>query len=165
MSETPLDTPRSRKCTLLLDENLSSVTVADILRRIPDWTIELHSDHLGRGADDAEVAEYCGKRGWALVTCDEMRYTPETKRAISAHNVRVLKVVVKKKTLGVEIAASLVVAREKIIGFLKKNRAAVVAHIRRDGTLQIMSTFDGGTNRLTASQERTTRKFGGGKLF
>jgi hypothetical protein len=166
MSETPSGTPRKRdECVLLLDENVSSITVAEILSKVPDWTIELHSNHFERGASDAEVAEYCGQRGWALVTCDDMRYTPETKRAIAANNVRVLKVVVKKKTLGVEIAASLVIAREKILGFLKKNRTAVVVHIQKDGSLQVMNRFEEPMKPLTASQQRTARKFGNDKLF
>jgi len=149
----------------LLDENLSSLTIAEILRKAPDWIIELHDDHFERGASDADVAEYCGKRGWALVTCDDMRYTPETKKAIAANNLRVLKVVIKKKTLGVEIAAALILAREKIVGFLRNNRAAVVAHIQKDGTLHIRARFEDATRELTAAQKRTARKFGTGRLF
>lgn len=141
------------------------MAIVEILRQAPDWTIELHGAHLDRGASDAEVVTYCGTRGWALVTCDDMRYTPETKRAIAEHNVRVIKVVVKKKTLGVEIASSLIIARDKIIGFLKNNRTAIVAHIQKDGSINVRERFDQHTKGLTASQQRTERKHGAGRLF
>jgi hypothetical protein len=166
MSETPSDTQQRRRgCVLLLDENINSLTVAETLRKLTGWTIELHSDHFERGADDAAVVAFCGQRGWALVTCDEMRYTPETKAAIEENKTRVLKVIVNKETHGVEIAASLVLARERIIRFLKANRAAVVAHIRRDGTIGAVTRFEAPRLDLTSSQKRTARKFGTGKLF
>ena len=52
-----------------------------LLRTVRQWTIELHIDHLPAGADDDEVVKLCGQKGFTLVTCDEMRYTPETMRS------------------------------------------------------------------------------------
>ena len=143
---------------------MSSVTIADTLRKASGWTIELATDHFKDGAGDADIATYCGERGWALVTCDEMRYTPETKKAIVNSSVRVLKVVSKQRQ-GIEIAASLVLARERIVGFLKKNKSAVVCHIHKDGTLHPMERFEDAATTLTDSQKRTARKYGTGKLF
>ena len=76
MSKTPLDTRRrDRKPVLLLDENISSPAFAVPLRALKEvWRVELVTDHLPRGASDADVVALCGRNGWTLNTCDEMRY-------------------------------------------------------------------------------------------
>ena len=94
MSEKPSDTLtlplRDSVPTLLLDENLSSQTIAEFLRRIKrEWRIELCTDYLPRGTPDPEVIKLCGERDWTLVSCDDnIRYVPENKKAILKNRVR-----------------------------------------------------------------------------
>lgn len=161
MSEMRSDTRRRSDIPrLLLDENLSSNSVAVPLRRLPGWIIELHQDHLPRGASDREVAEFCGRQGWAIVTCDDMRYTPETKIAMARFSARVFKVVVNRETHGMHIVSSLVSAREAILKMLRADNGPFCAHVRRSGAVKVMTRLDEIVGQMTDAQKRTFKKFG-----
>jgi hypothetical protein len=152
--------PRSRECVVFLDENMSSPEIAEILRQLDGWRIEIHLDHLTPGTSDEDVANFCGPRGWAVVTCDDMRYTPETKLAMLQQHVRVFKVVRHDDTHGLELAAALVTARKSIIGMMRKNRTAMCAHVRLNGDVNVVRYFDDVALSLSPSQLKTYRKYG-----
>ncbi len=164
MSERPSGTQRrNRECVVFLDENMSSLDTAAALRELMGWTVELHLDHLPRGASDVDVVTFCGERGWAVITSDEMRYTPETKIAITRHHTRIFKVIGHRDTHGREIIAALVLARRKIIEILIKNKTALCAHVRQNGDVKIMTRFEeafGTVQEMSESQLRTLRKYG-----
>jgi hypothetical protein len=160
MSSKPAGTAPKRTCTLLLDENISSDSIAAPLRDLGGWNIELHGDHFEAGTSDAEVALTCGDHGWAIVTCDDMRYTPETKQVLARHGGRVLKVSTRGgSTHYIEIVSALVGARYRIISLLAKDRSSWCAHVNRAGSVTIMARYDD-YGELSESQTRTARKYG-----
>jgi hypothetical protein len=136
---------------------MSSPPIANNARQVNDWKLELHTDHLKRGVDDMDVVALCGRHGWALVTCDEMRYTPETKAAIVTWNVAVFKVVIHKKTNGIEIAAAMIAGRRRMLDLLAKQKPPFCAHVQLNGSVNLMSDFE--DIALTESQRRTLRKY------
>jgi len=88
-----------------------------------------------------------------------MRYAPETRAAIVRHRVRIFKLTIGRETHGVMMASMLVIAQDKIIDLLRKNRTAFCAHILRNGTVQIRTRFEDDKG-FTDSQRRTFRKYG-----
>ena len=152
--------PRSRECVLLLDENMSSPTIVEPLREFTDWIIKTHGDCLDPGATDDDVVTFCGRNDYALVSLDEMRYTPETTEAIRRHNVAVFKVVTHKETHFVVVASALIQARRNIVSLVRKNRTGFCAHVYQNGRVRIVTRFEDTTEVLTESQQKTMRKFG-----
>lgn len=164
MSETPSNTRESRKrrdgCCLLLDENICTPIIAEPLRRLAQWKIEIHRDHLPAGAPDPEVVTYCGERGWGLITCDDMRHCPDTVRAIIKYQVGVFRVILRKEMHGVRIMSSLVQAQPAVIKQFHHNRAAFWSHILSDGDTRVVSRFDEALAGLTESQRKTFARYG-----
>src|SRR5204863_8467788 len=103
-------------------------------------------------ATDVEVVTFCGEQGWGLITCDELRHTRETVRAIMRYHVAIFRVVLRKRTHGVRIMSALVQAQRAIIDTMAKHRGAFCAHVRADGTTRIMSRFDQAQTGLTEAQ-------------
>lgn len=129
------------------------------LRELDEWRIELHPDYLNRGVPDMDVVALCGQRRWALVTCDDMRYTPETKYAMVAWNVCVFKVVIHKKTHLLEMTSALIAGRKRILDLLDKQPHPFCAHVQLNGTVTVMSsTFN--DVKMTDSQRQTFKKYG-----
>jgi hypothetical protein len=152
--------PRSRPCVLLLDENMSSLLIAEQLRKLEGWDIQLHDSHLDRGAADHAVVDLCGRNHWGLVTCDDMRYTPETKVAMVEQRVRIFKVVCGRETHVIRITAALIGARLKMIALMKKTQIAMCAHIQLNGHVVVRNYFDDVIATMTPSQRKTFLKFG-----
>lgn len=152
--------PRKDDCVLMLDENRCSQIISDPLNRLTGWTIERFKSHLKKGTEDDKVVAFCGERGWGLISTDDMRYTPETQLAIVAYDVRVFKVVVRKNTAFTEIMASLVLGRAEIQDIMRRERKALVAHVRRKGDVQIMTRLEHVRAAYSESQLRTARKYG-----
>jgi hypothetical protein len=161
MSEKPSDTSTSleRPPTLLLDENLSSSDIAQVLRKFPlEWGIELHTDHFPRGLSDVEVIQGCADRQWSLISCDDrIRYVPQNKAAVLRCRVRAF-MFGKGNYQGVEYAAALVVGRAHIVNAIRRSSGHLLARIQRDGDVQILEP-KAPTGELTARQ-KTQIKFG-----
>lgn len=139
---------------------MSSLRLAVLLRTVRAWTIELHADHLRPGADDDEVVALCGKQGFTIVTCDDMRYTPETMAAMVAYGVGFFKISSANANTERK-AAAIIVASDRMIRLAHENKAnAFCAHVRLDGHVQHMVDAFKDFPPRTASQQRTERKYG-----
>ncbi len=163
MSEKPSDTstlpPRDDTPSLLLDENLSSADIPEMLRRIrKEWRIEQHLDHFRPGTADPEVIAECGRRRWALVSCDDrIRYVPQNKAAVIKHGVHAF-MFGKGNYQGVEYAAALIVGRGQMLNMIRRTAGYFFAHVRRSGEIVLMEPRP---NKATeASREKTIRKYG-----
>lgn len=162
MSEPPSSTSptpqRDSASVFLLDENLSSSDIAIFLRRLRDWTIELHTDHFQRGMNDVDLIRECGARGWALITCDDrIRYVPESKAAVLEHRVRAF-MFGKGNYQGVEYAAALIIGRPTMSKIIRTVPAPFIARVARDGDIGVIHPQQS-TKNLTA-RDKTERKYG-----
>jgi hypothetical protein len=162
MSEKPFDTLalplRDSLPTLLLDENLSSSSIAEFLKRIRrEWVIELCIDHLPRGTSDPDVIKLCGERGWVLVTCDErIRYVPENKAAVIRNRVKA--VMFNKGNLqGVEYAAALIVGRSHMLKTIQSTVGHLISRINRSGEFSVLEPKQA---EATTAREKTKKKYG-----
>lgn len=158
---TPL--PPDELPALLLDENLCSPDIAELLRRFPkEWRIEIHTDHLPRGCSDVQVIEHCGSFGLTLVSCDDrIRYVPQNKASVLRHRVRAF-MFNKGNYQGVEYAAAMIVGRGQILNTIRKTAGPFFARIRRTGEVELLepkprSSTEG--KELT-SKEKTARRYG-----
>jgi hypothetical protein len=164
MSEKPSDTLtlplRDSVPTLLLDENLSSSSIAEFLKRIRKWTIELCTDHLPRGAPDPEVIKFCAERGWALISCDDrIRLVPENKGAVLRHRVKAF-MFNKGNYLGVEYAAALIVGHGQLLKAIDTTDGYLLARVQRHGEIVV---FEPRVAEATTSRAKTEQKYG--KVF
>ncbi|HEY3383905.1 MAG TPA: hypothetical protein VGK32_19245 [Vicinamibacterales bacterium] len=139
---------------------MSSPIIVEPCQMLDGWTIIAHRDSFSPGTSDKDVVERCGEEGWALVTCDEMRYTPETMVMMAELSVPLFRVVTKRETHFVEVLATLVKARTNIISTLRKNCTAFVAHIHTGGNVKVMTRYEEPAESLTDAQLKTKRKFG-----
>lgn len=154
-------TPRNRVAGFLLDENISSDSIAIELRKLRGWRIEMHQDHFDPGAEDVRVVTLCAQKGWGLLTCDDMRYSHETSRAIFQGGVKVFKVITHRETHGVQMSSAIVVAQQRLLKYMA-TPGALCAHIRMDGSVHLMTTFSDYA-KLTPAQTKTFKRMG--KLF
>ena len=162
MFEKPSDIstqPPPDKPTLLLDENLSSADIALFLRRLPkEWTIELCTEHLPRGATDVDVIKFCAERGWILISCDDrIRFVPANKKAALDNHVLAF-MFHDGNHQGVEIAAALIVGRKKIIQTIRKNAGPLLARIHMDGDVYAFHPQESKAAAAT-SRSKTERKY------
>jgi hypothetical protein len=144
---------------LLLDENLCSSDIGELLRRFPkEWQIELHSDHLSRGVSDVEVIKMCAARNWTLVSCDDrIRYVPQNKAAVLDNRVRAF-MFGKGNYQGVEYAAALIVGRGQVLNTIRRIAGPFFARIQRSGEVTLLEPKESTTD--LSSKEKTARKYG-----
>lgn len=147
--------------TLLLDENLSSQTIAEFLRRIKrEWVIELCTDHLPRGTPDPDVIKLCAERNWVLISCDDnIRYVPENKSAVIKNRVRAF-FFGKGNYQGVEYGAALIVARHQIVKAIQGADGYLLARVTAGGDVSILEPQ---VAKATTSRGKTEQKYG--KIF
>jgi hypothetical protein len=152
-----------RNPVLFLDENMRSEAIVVPVRAFTDWDVELYGDHFADGKTDAELVEFCGPRGWTLVSCDDgFRYTEECKKVIQRCKSQVFTIILKKETHAAQIGAALINAHDRILRTVKQERGlGLCAHIYLNGGVKVMTRFpaEAVTGRTT-QQERTLRKYG-----
>jgi hypothetical protein len=162
MSEKPSDTstplPREPPPALLLDENLSSPDIGELLRRFPhEWQIELLTDHLPRGSSDPDVIRECAAHGWTLISCDDrIRYVPQNKAAVLKYQVRVF-MFGKGNFQGVEYAAALIVGRGQVINTIRKTAPPFFARVQKSGEIVMLEPQP---SAGATSREKTANKYG-----
>jgi len=118
---------------LLLDENLSSATIAAELDFPEDWVIERHGDHFKKpGTPDPEVLKYCGDRNWILVSADDRMRRVHTQAAEKA-KARVF--VFPRARSGREYRSALVCARAKLLRMARTMPPPHFARIQFDGSV------------------------------
>jgi hypothetical protein len=147
--------------TLLLDENLSSKSIAEFLKRLHRvWMIELCTDHLPRGTGDPDVIKLCADKGWVLVSCDDrIRYVPENKAAVIKHKVKAF-MFNKGHLQGVEYAAALIVGRGQILKQIESSAGYLLSRVTPSGEVSIIEPQPA---KVTTSRGRTEAKYG--KVF
>lgn len=92
--------------------------------------VERHRDHFPPGASDEQWLEVIGAKQWvALTDNSRIRYTPNEKQAVFAHNVRLL-VIIGQAPLP-ELAKSFVATRFRIEAFLRKHEPPFIAKVYR----------------------------------
>ena len=135
--------------------------MAVLLRSVKKWQVHLLED-LGnhRGSDDDEVVKLCGQHGLTIVTCDDMRYTPETMAAMVAYGVGVFKVVSANANTERK-AAAMIVASDRMIQLVNAHKGeAFCAHVRLDGYVNHKVDAFKAFPARTESQRLTERKYG-----
>ena len=149
---------RDSALTLLLDENLSSQTIAEFLRRIKrEWSIELCTDHLKPGTPDPDVIKLCADRGWVLISCDDnIRYIPENKSAVIKNRVRAF-FFGKGNYQGVEYAAALIVGRHQMLKAVQNTDGYLLARITASGDVNVLEPQ---VAKATTSRGKTEQKYG-----
>lgn len=164
MSEKPSDIstlPPDDVPGLLLDENLSSPDIAQLLRKFPkEWRIEIHTDCLARGLPDVQVIEQCAERGLVLVSCDDrIRYVPQNKAAVLRNRIGVF-MFNKGNYQGVEYAAAMIVGRGQILNVIRRTAPPFFARVRRSGEIELLEPKPSASGKELTSKERTARKYG-----
>lgn len=163
MSRKRSDTRPEHVPCLMLDENMSSLSIAEALRQFTDWKIELHLDYLPRGASDVTVIELCAQKQWTLISIDDrIRFVPENRQAAERVALQAFMMVRRDDTIGVELSSALVAARRRILTCLKQNHSCgFFSHVYLGGDIKVMNTF--GIKHavdVESSQARTIRKYG-----
>lgn len=147
----------------MLDENMSSLSIAEALRQFADWKIELHLDWLPRGASDVAVIELCARNKWTLISIDDrIRFVPENRQTAERVGLQAFMMVRRDDTIGVELSSALIVARRRMLTCLKQNQSCgFFAHVYLGGDMKLMNTFSvKQAVDADSSQARTLRKYG-----
>lgn len=92
--------------------------------------VERHRDHFAPNASDEEWLAVAGAKRWVALTHNSrIRYTPNEKRAVEAHGVRLLVVI--GQAPYPELAKSFVATRLRIEAFLQKHEPPLIAKVYR----------------------------------
>jgi hypothetical protein len=122
---------------LYLDENLcNSTAILETLKKL-DVRHERHLSHFERGALDETWLPFVGTNGWVLLTADKrIRYNFLEKRALQESGVREF-VFASGNLSGVEMAAALEMAIQKVKKLCRKFDPPFVASISRKGDVYL----------------------------
>lgn len=92
--------------------------------------VERHRDHFEPDAPDEEWLAFVGAKQWVALTHNSrIRYTPNEKRAVLAHGVRLLVII--GQAPYPELAKSFVATRLRIEAFLQKHEPPFIAKVYR----------------------------------
>jgi len=118
-----------------LDRNLGRATIADILRAA-GFEVEVHDDHLPQDAPDEDWIQLVAQNQWIGVTKDKnIRYRRSEIAAIKYYQAKVI--VVRMKDLTGEQMGQLIAKNgQKILEFISRHSAPVIAGVDRNGKLQ-----------------------------
>lgn len=118
-----------------LDRNLGRATIADILRAA-GFEVEVHDDHLPQDAPDEDWIQLVAQNQWIGVTKDKnIRYRRSEIAAIKHYQAKVI--VVRMKDLTGEQMGQLIAKNgQKILEFISRHSAPVIAGVDRNGKLQ-----------------------------
>lgn len=92
--------------------------------------VERHRDHFPPDASDEQWLAFVGEKRWVALTHNSrIRYTPNEKRAVISHGVRLLVLI--GKAPYPQLAKSFVATRLRIEAFLRKHEAPFIARVYR----------------------------------
>lgn len=103
--------------------------------------VERHRDHFAPNASDEEWLAVVGARGWVALTHNSrIRYTPNEKRAVTTHGVRLLVVI--GQAPYPELAKSFVATRLRIEAFLQEHEPPFIAKVYRASPAELAKNAD-----------------------
>lgn len=113
--------PSNTSITLLLDRTHQSKLTVKLLREL-DVSVETHRRHYLPDAADPDWIVDAAGRGWAIISGDKgIEYDGVNRQAVVASHARVF-LLTDTESRGAEWAASLVMARKKILRIALENR-------------------------------------------
>lgn len=135
-SKSPL-----KNFTLYLDESFDDADVKDALSKV-NIKFKTFSDHFKKGEGDAKILELCGRRGWAILTCDRHnRYRELEKRAVLRYGVR--QFVFGANLGGPALAKLLVNTYQEMKEFARNNERPFVANVTAVGNVYLRMDKNG----------------------
>jgi PIN domain-containing protein len=147
--------------TIFLDENMGSPELVEELRTLQCWAVEYQLDHLDvfpRGMLDPDLIAECGRRTWAIISCDDrFRYQKRSKEAVVQHKVKVL-MFPEGEYSGLQYRSALVAAHQRILSLLRKHVGThCFARILVSGEIRPLEQKQ---RSAMTSREKTASKYG-----
>ena len=120
-----------------IDRSVGKNVVARALRAA-GATVEVHDDHFRQDALDEEWLPAVGRRGWAVITCDDrIRYRAIEREAATSAGVALF-IFAGKKMRAAAIAEALVHAVPAMKELLAKQSRPFIAKVTRAGSVSLL---------------------------
>lgn len=121
-----------------VDRSLGRKTVPEALREAGE-EVMVHDEQFAQDAKDEEWLSRAGAEGWIVLSADKkIRYRVNELDALKEAGVKAFILTAKSKMTGVQMGAVFVSALPSIKDCILKYKGALIAHIWRDGRVQVV---------------------------
>ena len=121
-----------------VDRSLGRMAVPDALRQAGE-TVVVHDERFAQNAPDEEWLAQAGAEGWIVLSADKrIRYRQNESGALRSAGVRAFILTAKSALKGAQMGEAFVSALPHIKQCALKHEGALIAHVWRDGRVQVV---------------------------